>query len=364
MYRHDDRERHEGGIAASVPDVPGSIGDRTVPAYENAEGEAPPKRVLIFGFSVTALPGYVSSLRALLGERRVVIESRGIGGINIGSVPYLHTVLEYERYDHVFFEVTTCHRYSEQAPEVYGETLARIVAQVRDRGAEPAFLHLYREGVDHDDDRLLAAAASLCSEAKVPYLDLVPPMIEFRTKGLLSRYLRDGVHTTGAGAEFYARAMLPFLDRVLDDGRAPRTAGGKDAHPTHATVPVDRLFAAEAIGTFERGNVTMPLVEIPANTSRRFDVPAGYSFEGFLYLRGPRAGIMEVEIEDRVALRLAAFDQHSYYRRYSTWSSSCGTTSAVTVRQLPDEPEIRLLKGEPDPGPRVGEICGLFVSAL
>jgi len=324
-----------------------------------------PKRVLFFGFSITEQPGYVPSLRARLGERDVHVESRAIGGINLRTLPYLQSLLSYESYDHVVFEVTTCRRYAESDPESYGEVLERVIDQVRASGAEPAFVHLFRKGVDYRDDRMLAIADKLCEARKVPSVNLVPQLVEFERTGLLLRYLRDGIHTTAEGADYYAGALLPFLDALVDDGRAPRTGGTADPDPGFAIVPIDRLLPERELSMFKRGNLVMPCVEIPEGESLKLSLPGGCAFDGLLFLRTPRAGILEVTPAGSGMLQVHAFDQHSYYRRYATWTSPPGTAAAsVTIRQLATEPDVTLVKGERDAGPKIGEVCGVLVRTL
>ncbi len=321
------------------------------------------KRVLFFGFSVTEQPGYVPALKGMLGEREIEIESRAIGGINLCSLPYMHSVLEYECYDHVVFEVTTCRRYAEDNPGVYGDPLKEIIDQVRARGAEPSFIHLFRKGVDYSHDHMLDSAAAICAERDVRYLNLVPQMVEFERAGLLYRFLRDGIHSTEEGAAHYAQAVLPFLDLLLDDGRDVRQPGEPDPAPSRALVPIDKLVGGHDFSSFKRGNLVMPVCTIPGGESLSIDIPAGYALEGLIYLRTPQAGLMEVDLGEQGTRRVHAFDQHSYYRRYSTWTVPACTTPSITITQRPEMPEVELVKGECDPGERLGEVCGLFLSA-
>ncbi len=325
---------------------------------------APAKRVLFFGFSVTEQLGYVSAVRELFEGQNIDIESRAIGGINLGSIPYFHSVLDYECYDKVVFEVTTCRRYAEAEPQVYGEAMREAIEQVRERGAEPAFIHLFRIGVDYSDDQMLNIAAEICVEYDVPFLNLFPQMVELQRVDILEHFLRDGIHTTAEGAAHYAQAVLPFLESVVDDGRSPRAPGEPDPAPSKALIPVDKLVDATELSTFKRGNLMMPVVEVAVGETMQFDLPSGYVFEGFLFLRTPQAGVIEVDLGDAGVRKLFAFDQHSYYRRYATWIVPACTTTQVLVRQLPVDPEIELVKGERDPGPRLGEICGVLVREL
>lgn len=316
--------------------------------------------VLFFGFSVTEEKGYIQALKELYADSDIAIDHMAIGGVNISCLPYIEPELNYSTYDFVFFEVTTCMRYSQDNLQAYSEPLTLAIQQARAQDCEPAFIHLYREGVDYEHDTLLETAFAVCDANQVSAVNLVPEIIKFRERGDLALYLRDGTHTTPKGASFYANGIKSFVDEIV--GTTPDRSGVDSEVPIKASLlKVDEIVADREILYFERGNIKIPYLEIQAEEKVRFELPAGMSLYGVLYIRGPRAGIFEAGLTGLGSFKILAFDQFSYYRRYSVWMAPKPGATDFTLSQLTLEPDVALAKGERYTGDKVGEVCGFLV---
>lgn len=317
-------------------------------------------RVLIFGFSVTEeTAGFVPLVRrALSGE--IAVERKALGGAAIPVVPYLGRLLRYDRYDYVLFEIATCLRHAEADPDRYDRELAEIVAQVRQAGAMPCFVNLFRGPVDYRTDRLIRAIRTLAEKDDLPLLDLTDTMVEAKAEGRLADLLRDGTHTTPLGAAYYADAITAFLRRIVRDrpwaNHTDTVCEGRFRYiPATSFGPV--------AGVMERKGIKLPYVELAAGAVLRGTLPEGLTFRGLLFAMGPATGIFEVA-SGGMAHKATAYDEFSYYRRFSYWLRTLPQSRNFIVRQLDLEPKAVLRKGERHHGPRVGQIAGILAEEI
>lgn len=330
------------------------------------------KSILIVGFGVSDETGYVDQLQRLFAEQEVLIHRRAIGGADLWSIPYLSNVLCYGNYDLVLFEVSTCLRYSKENPESYASAVREMVAQVRRENRLVAFVHLFRGDIDYRVDNLNSSIDKVCNELDVPVLNLVGEISALKAKGELSLYLRDGTHTSELGAIFYANKIRSFVGQLLsapskrNKKRFNRKKGSQNTLPSNLVerrfFPVDCLFSPD--GTFSRGGVELPFVSINEGASLKVLLPEGYVMDGVLFIRGPKVGVFEVELEGRQYFKILAYDKFCYYRRYSIWKNPGASSRAFNISQTNILPNLELIKGESYSGPRVGEIAGFLATRV
>ncbi|MCK8455626.1 MULTISPECIES: SGNH/GDSL hydrolase family protein [Sphingomonas] len=317
-------------------------------------------RVLVFGFSVTEeTAGFVPLVkRALAGE--IAVDRKAVGGAAIAVVPYLGRLLRYDRYDYVLFEIATCLRYAEADPGRYDTALAEIVAQVRQGGAVPCFVNLFRGPVDYRTDRLVRSIRAIADKEDLPLLDLTDRMVQAKAEGRLADFLRDGTHTTPLGAACYADEIGAFLRQVVRDRPWVNTTNTV-CEARFRYIPATS-FGAVA-GVLERKGVKLSYVELAAGAMLRGTLSEELTFRGLLFAMGPSTGILEVA-SGGMAHKATAYDEFSYYRRFSYWLRTLPESRNFIVRQLDLEPKAVLRKGDRHSGPRVGQIAGILAEAV
>lgn len=309
-------------------------------------------RILVLGFSVTADPnGFASLLSPLLPGHEVVVV--GIGGIELDPLPALFedVTCQRGRFDVVLLEVFTS-MWGRGAPllaPAMVDTFHDLANRVQDTGAKLAMVSLYRSDVDYDRDTSDLLAYAIAARFDVPRLDLAGGLIRARGRAFCETLVRDGVHQTADGARFVAEQVAAFVSAVM--------------HAVPLTLPRarNRIVAVkpEAQMRMDRSGYVFTYAELQEDQSLTLEFPPS-QLCGIAFVSGPTAGQIEVTAGDRRHV-VQCFDRHSYYSRYASKRLPLVPCSSVTVRQLPGVPNVELIKGSKDTGPRVGRVISVFV---
>ncbi|MGR3378669.1 SGNH/GDSL hydrolase family protein [Salipiger abyssi] len=316
-------------------------------------------KILVLGFSVTAeKAGFVEQARARLGGTGVSeLVKTGMGGMQPYHGRYLFpSVIAQHTPDAIVLDMATpAFRNFSVSQDPYKSALHSVLRLCHERGIRLAVLDLPRTDVEYSDDWVTRYNARLCADLGLPYLAV--PL----TRGLL----RDEVHPTAEGQETYAEALLelmgqtapvPALPPTLTEGLARFDAIAVDgiAPPT---LPREHI---------DRGELRVEMVEIAAGQAIDISLDGPIRVCGLTSRMGPRTGWLELTMRGST-LRQASYDKFCYYNRVGAalfGGQNAGgaiTCDRLRVTQLPDQPDVALLKGEVDTRPRLGALGHIFI---
>jgi hypothetical protein len=194
--------------------------------------------IAYMGASVTAQrdgyrPRLHELIRARCGQAHAGINA-GTGALGAPSGVFLmdRLVLRH-RPDLCFVEYATRDLDGTASASTVGAALEGIVVKLRDSGCEPCFLYLYRSDVDfHGQNEVIAAYEAVAEHHRVPSIDVASAIEEHVASGAIrtEHVLRDVVHTTPAGGQLVADAIIDAVREIAATSRS-RSGPREDLHP-------------------------------------------------------------------------------------------------------------------------------------
>ena len=304
-------------------------------------------KVLVLGFSVTAEnPGYVEKAMKMPSfPKGISISKAGLGGVQPYHLRHIaRQILQERAPDLVVLELSTPgFRDIRNDPADHEDTVMWLLHLCQTLGIGVCILDLPRTDVNTKTDWAIAIHRRLAKKFGIKHA-----VISYK-KSLL----QDVVHPTPSGKTYYARTLINLLKRTP-----------AKAH-LEAPIPVSRRFGclpAFQMGgqtyetrLFSRGGYDLRMVRLKANQSLTITMPDGFHFAGLSMLNGPRTGTLRVSGEG-FTRDLSAYDQFCYYERLGMIKVDPVWLKTLTITQLPDQPTVKLLKGEVNTDDRVGYI--------
>ena len=326
------------------------------------------QRLLILGFSVTeqrAPEGYAPMLAEHLQRTRpdIATDIRGVGGIGVDALAYeFDHFLAGCRYDAVLLDLTTTtYRQGRTAREAFAWPVAVVLAKVRRMGARAAMVHFWRSDVDFDHDLFIDTCDQLGRRMQVPGLNvarLVAALPEAERAGMF----KDEVHTTAAGAAFYARHVAALLPHLLDGPHPTPDAGLAGFAAATSSLPISHLAGIADPPLYRRSGLALPFVALEEGQPLRLALPAPSVVGGLSALIGPRTGDLAIRLAGLPPQPVRFYDEFAYYERLFTRILPEQTAAALELEQLSGVPPVALRKGEAQAGPRQGRVFSLLVS--
>ncbi|MFW7266343.1 SGNH/GDSL hydrolase family protein [Gluconacetobacter sp. Hr-1-5] len=325
-------------------------------------------KTLFIGFSVTEMPSsYIPRLQWLASARQLDIEidKCGIGGITTQALPYMINRILSNQADaeRVVYEVSTSYVRSVYSTHLdftrsyYMEIwshIEQLILCARIHGKDVAFVNLPRADVDYSDDSLEKIITQVCALYGVPVLSV---SMELVLAGVpIDRILNDEVHPNAIGVEIYAEKILNFIEKLGPAKQSKYTC-------LSSRIRFDSLRFADYSTTnqrrFDRHGFSEEAANIREGETIVLNLPENTQIDGFSVLCGPKSGTLVVETD--AVREFVCYDKFCYYERMMTAVDSLGQTNRVSVHLLPVLPNIPLIKGESDLGPREMGLLYLFV---
>ena len=237
--------------------------------------------------------------------------------------------------DLCFVEYATSDVAGTTPPEHLEAAVAGIVGKLDDARCAACFLYLLR--TDREPAVMRAVVDTYERVAERHALPSIDVAAELGASSAVS-LLRDGVHTTEAGSDLTAAAVLRGLERILAASNDPRLALMGDATFRGATVvaPTTEMFRDPGGCHERRFRLVYRYLEIDSSNELLF-VPTG-DLVGLLVIVGPDAGWIEVEAGGATGEYLV-WDEHSSYDRLGSVILSPFPASGAEVSiRLSDRP--------------------------
>ncbi|WHO40631.1 SGNH/GDSL hydrolase family protein [Sphingobium sp. AP49] len=316
------------------------------------------QRVLLIGFSVLTGEIYRSFEKYAADDVEFVLFGLGSHHYNY-LPPLLPQILEREKPDIVVFDLasTPCREWATAAN--IRENVYEMLAMVHGIGARAGFLHLFRHDVKPGTDLLIGTINELAAEAALPVLN-VAQWIDDRGGDADHKLLFDGVHATPEGAKAistmiidFVRAEMLSMDRQVSLDNVPRSA--YLAHVSAVEAPYLSPYGCTG-DNFSKYGVKMHVLPIHEGARIPIDLPEGASLSAIYFIHGPRSGDIEISTDHEVIMTHRCYDAWSYYERAMVCHVDVAGARRLWFRQLPGVPDIALIKGKQDHGPRIGKV--------
>lgn len=257
---------------------------------------------------------------------------------------------------YVIFEIATCRRFSAKfGYERYFSYLADAACKA---GAIPCFFNIPRRGYISASDDLDLRICKFARENNFPCYSMYAEMSALNIAGRIDHYLRDRTHTTIDGAEFYADHVLKFIDEInSSDATADyRYVPEDDIWPTWLTL--DKVSKIKEFELFSRKGFEIPVISVAEGETVEFALPDGIDVTTMVTIFGPRTGDFRIKAGEAESI-LRAYDRDCHYLRIACMKCP-ENKGTLSFTQLPGRPKIKLTKGIPDDGPRLGQIGGFL----
>lgn len=312
-------------------------------------------KFLVFGFSVTGeTPGYVEKCIEMCQDDRpdYEIQKIGIGGLQPDHARHLvETLLQEKKPDALILEFSTA-QYRMQASSDYRikeqqMTFQSVLRLCKESKLRLGVLDLPLADANPDDDWVGDTNAELCKKHRVPRVSL----------DLDRDLLWDNVHPTEEGKLLYAMALLDLLDRTKKS--RPRLGEAENARKFGAFSVSDVVIDGGYMREFSRHGYVAPMLAVPEGGNVTVTLPKAVTVTALIVAIGPKSSHMVFKIGDGNQI-LPCFDQHAYYERVGGRSFKKTKTDQFIVAQSAKLPEIELLKGVKDTGPRCGGITHIL----
>lgn len=319
------------------------------------------EKMLIFGFSVTAEKDGYAPIAANIIEKsskEISVDVKSIGGATFNLLPLIHNVLELKKYKYIILEISTCLRFNEDE-NYYHKLLSDICLLFSRNGAKIGFLIFHRDNIDYKTDVMSKSIISFCQRNNFPVLDATPEVVALREKGDEGQLLRDGTHTTPAGANFYAEYAVRLARTLID---RPPAAVSENGMPASGLMKIDTIKSLRKFENFEKGGISLPYLELRQDRSIDLKFNRTIQFQGLMLVIGANSAWGKITIPDQnIEIERHIYDNRCYYYRYAYWFTKNIETDHLKISALDKEPEVKLLKGDEWKGPRSLNIAGIFV---
>ena len=311
-------------------------------------------KILILGFSVTAeRPGFVGAAEEELKRRfNAEVAKVGLGGLQPYHARYLfpQIIEEHDPDILILDHATPAFRNFYNDQEDYRLSLLSVIRECYECGIRISMIDFPRTDVDYDNDWVSKCHDEICTELGIPY----------RRVSLKEGILRDEVHTTEYGNQFYADILLEMVPQAKQLDVDPEQFVNV---PRYDAIRMADIQPDLPTHTIDRGGYRTNLVCLTAGQTLHTDFEQPLKFCGFTALMGPRTGALEIEAGP-IKRRQVAYDQFCYYERMGAFIVNQGINGPkvdkVSVTQNAEIPSIDLLKGEKNTGPRLGAIGHIF----
>ena len=339
------------------------------------QASTPAPKVLVFGFSVTEQRGGFADLVAKsvrLEDETIEFEIVGLGGVHPHQGAYLFdAVVPHGRFDAIVLELmTTSYRADLErlhaGPRAdntarFGLPIAQIIAKAARRSDRLLMVNLPRRDVEYHNDSFTSVCRATCGRLGVTFVDVASSLSKEKMADLIS----DQVHTKPAGAKHYADAVAPvLLDLMKSPPKPPLPSNFLTAADTARAQPVPALAPHRKVVDFNRRFQVMPCVQIDPDEDLTVSLFGSTYFAGLSFVLGPRSGTMLISSPDWDATAsIPCYDQFAYYSRLSAHVRPTALlATSLIIKQSAALPQIALLKGEKDEGPRCGLIAHIFTT--
>ncbi|MCA0871220.1 hypothetical protein LCL97_10300 [Seohaeicola saemankumensis] len=311
-------------------------------------------RVLVLGFSVSAgRRNYVFEAARTMPHDIDLVRTAMGGWMPLHLAHIMEHVLDQSRPDAVVFEVATSGIYVLKE-DILTQSLTRLATACLERDIPFSFLNLPRldlqDGSADTTEWVREAVTDFARACRVPV----------RNPILIAGDLEDYVHPSETGMVRYARCLTELLEwvpnlstkHIHDPGPEPFHVGFDMVSALWSGPLRDRPH--------DRNGFACPVMELPSGDSVEFETRDGTTAVGIGVATNLLAGQLLIEdLESDVRIVLDTYTPHSYYERPLLQFFKGASMRRFRVTQLPDPPTVKLIKGEPDSGARVGSILGL-----
>jgi len=332
------------------------------------------KEILFLGFSVTEQKnGYFERVRDkfLIRHKDALHLTRtGLGGFQPDHAQYLFpSIIRSSSADMVVLEISTAafRNYPQfYSAEEYLVTFLSLIAVLHLHGRSVVVIDLFRKDVDYENDWASNIHEAICSKLGIPYLNIAKEI--YGDADLVREYLKDGIHTTPRGSDYYASRISEYLFRQLDDQGSRQNVRNNQSFNVLATA-FDAIPCKFMVGKpdeyeaylYERAGFSETLVEIPEGRSIEMKLPENLWVCGFTYLMHPLSGYVDYAIDGERHGKILAYDMHSYYSRLQASVFTPCKAKKIALAQLAGIPPVDLLKGDKQEGSRIGRFGHVFV---
>ena len=307
------------------------------------------------GFSVTAeAGGYVERCASLCKKSypNYDVTKVGLGGLEPDHARHLASgIVDTYKPDALIIEMaTSAYRDQPESQQLVADhfgSMEALLAICKDRNMACGILDLPKTGIIGDRDWTVETNAELSRRCSIPH-SVVP---------LNQELLRDKVHPTEEGKNFYATALYELVDAVFH------------AKPDFSDLAPVRSFDAYAMkninitgadyGNFSRAGFDEKMLLISEGETVEIPLPEKVMVTGLIMRMGPKSGTFLIH-RDGVEGVMNCYDRHCYYTRIGGKSLKPVVTDQVSVFQSSTLPLEELLKGDKDNGPRIGGITHIL----
>lgn len=311
------------------------------------------KVVLVVGPSVTAeRNGYVEIANAD-PRKPSWIEFRkvGLGGMFPQQIKYIFAaLLEEQRVDMVVLEFATAPARQADNVASRSEAMNWMLQVCRNKNLPAAVLDLPRIEMELQDDWVYGLHEQLATSRNCPY----------KAVWIQRNLLADAVHPTPEGRRIYADALLELTDGLVL-AQAPAASGLQSK--AFGCIRAKDAFDGDVMCTdfyFERAGFSSDFILLDEGQTQNFIIPPQMEVSGLSFVMGPTTGFLLLR-SSTIERRISAYDRHCYYQRMGMASFPAMPGGRLSITALPDYPEVELLKGVKDSGPRQA-IIGLFLT--
>src|SRR5258708_302137 len=321
------------------------------------------KTILCVGYSVTEQKnGYVDCANEILVASRSDFSLRksGWGGHTIDTIAYcIDEIIRDGSSAGVLLEIFTSHIRTLRSDEIrfYLDQILVALAEAR---LPVGFVYLYDDSVQHEGDFLIGIITEYATKYRIPLLNLVDEIRSYEKKER-DKLLFDPVHTTPAGAKFYAERVVGFLNSKPVDSHYIQHFSGLKRRLR--ALPLVELCPSPPTFELSRNGLPWRFYEIKERDFLSVVLPTALQLTGVMLTYAPDAG--EILFENPGTGEVASIvphDPHSYYIRSGFFPLDIGSVGQIIIRQTSHITEHIPLKGEKYFGPRVGRISHLFYS--
>ena len=310
--------------------------------------------VLFIGFSVFQPRGLNPRLVEAGRQAGLNIDIVMLGGHTIFSVSHLISEILSPRHPQaVILDLTTSATRGFIGEAQWLLHFDNIIRSIQARGIRTGIVHFLRKDVDYTNDEVVSWCDNYCTEHAVPTRNLALELQASRSAEQIDELINDVVHPKPAGDGFYAARLVEFSQVVL----ASSAPAPFERVSQFVAIGVPALLGREPDSAIDRHGYPIGLTHLHPGSALRLALPRDVVPRILLVVYGPRSGPLRVLIADDPPLRLRGYDANCYYERLAMEYLPQGAGNAMEVEQLPDLPEEKLLKGEPDLGPRLGKLA-------
>lgn len=306
-------------------------------------------KFFLIGFSV--LEGRVSPanyLQAWAQESHLNLKIFGFGGFHLTELPYLIDMISLQhdlRGGRMIIDPFSSNFRLYLHFDAIRFAFDEIVRRAQALNLSIGILNFCRRDVDHSDDRFFRFGREYFDALGVPSLDLGSGLHSYAAchgEGI-EVYLRDTVHPTEKGAEFYAERIREFLLETCPIANASHIDADQ---PRLFTIPL-RAVRGEDVLQGWRGKARhgLNLEFLPIGSDGLLlDLGSVRYVRGLFTIFGPQSGYLRAVSGGQERL-VRCFDANSYYERLSYVHLNMDLQGGLRLESLLKERDVELLKG-------------------